>query len=62
MAAKKETKKSPVKKSEKTIEVLFTQSPTGRFKLAYGTGSKAFFPVDFAKELIDLGYAVEAKG
>lgn len=58
---KKETKKAEkvVFKTVKSggVEIEFTKSPTGQFKLGYNVGDKASFNKPQADILIDAGYA-----
>jgi hypothetical protein len=41
------------------MEIQFILSPVGRFDIAYHIGEIAVLPIEFAKELIELGYAIE---
>ncbi len=47
--------------SEETLLVRFIKSPTRTFNLAYSKGDEVEFPIAFAAELIELGFA-EAVG
>lgn len=42
---------------EVNVNIVFTQSPTGKFNLAYGPGEKASLSKLQADELIEAGYA-----
>jgi len=44
--------------SPEVLKIKFIASPTGKFNLAYNEGDEVEFPIAFAAELIELGYAV----
>ena len=43
------------------MKVEFVLNPTGPFNLSYNPGDVVDFENDFAKKLIETGYAVQAK-
>lgn len=49
------------KKTPELLKIRFIKSPTGQFRLAYFIGDEVEYPMAFAAELIELGYA-EAVG
>lgn len=53
----KATKKSTSGENPEVLKIKFTQSPTGKFNLAYNEGDEVEFPIAFAAELIELGFA-----
>jgi hypothetical protein len=57
----KAIKKSTSGKAPEVLKIKFTQSPTGKFNLAYNEGDEVEFSMAFAAELIELGFA-EAVG
>jgi hypothetical protein len=57
----KATKASGDSKSPEVLKIKFTQSPTGKFNLAYFPGDEVELPMALAAELIELGFA-EAVG
>lgn len=59
--AKAKTNNSGDKKAPELLKIRFIKSPTGQFRLAYFIGDEVEFPMAFAAELIELGYA-EAVG
>jgi hypothetical protein len=57
----KANKASGGSKSPEVLKIKFTQSPTGKFNLAYFPGDEVELPMVLAAELIELGFA-EAVG
>jgi hypothetical protein len=54
-------KKSTPGEQPGVLKIKFIASPTGKFNLAYNEGDEVEFPMAFAAELIELGFA-EAVG
>lgn len=42
------------------MKIEFVKNPTGAFGLSYGPGDVVEMKDDFARELIELGYAIQA--